>query len=108
MTHKTIAEMTNDEFMKHVVEDCLQGWIPLKTYLRLFGPEETKVAVESRIRRGFWKKGVQFHTPKGTYMWVNLHAIREWVTASLPEPVEPSGEPLLASEHAPETLGRRG
>lgn len=104
MTHKTIQEMTNDEIMKQVIEDYLQGRIPLKKYLRLFDPEEKKVAIETRIAGGHWEPGIHFNTPKGAHMWVNLHAIREWAAKVAPVP-EPSDEVKFASEHARDTLG---
>lgn len=77
---KPIAEMTNDEFFSYVVDHQLEGWIPLKTYQRLF-PEETKIAIDARIKRKHWQRSVHFIVPEGANTWVNLTAIREWVKA---------------------------
>lgn len=95
---KTVAEMTNDEFLKYVVEEGLRGWIPLKTYLRLF-PEESKPAIETRMKRKHWQRGVHYSTPEGGKIWVNLLAIRAWVEGD-------KDEVSLASRDAPETLGQ--
>lgn len=88
---KPVSQMTNEEFLRYVVEDCLDGWVPLKTYLRLF-PEETKVAVESRIKRRYWQRYVHYNTPEGSNTWVNLKAIRQWVLGQQPTEVKASVE----------------
>lgn len=76
---KSVDEMTNEEFFRFVVDECLEGWIPLKAYLRVM-PEETKIAIETRIKRKHWVRGVHYHTPPGSFMWVNLRAIRRWAS----------------------------
>lgn len=78
---KPLSEMSNDEFFNYVVEQNLKGWIPLGTYLRLF-PEETREAIEVRIKRGYWKRGVHCNRPLGSHLWVNLTAIGEWAAGS--------------------------
>lgn len=78
---KPINEMTNDEFLAFVIEHGLKGWVPLQSYLRLF-PEETKVGIETRIKRKHWVRGVHYTTPQGSRMWVNVIAIGKWVADS--------------------------
>lgn len=85
---KAIDQMTNDEFFKFVVDYQLKGWIPLKMYLRLF-PVETRVAIEQRLRKGHWQRGVHYSVPQGGDAWVNLTAIQQWVT---------QGETLVAGK----------
>lgn len=80
MTDKPVNEMTNDEFFNFVVNQGLKGWVPLETYLRIF-PEESKEAIETRIKRRHWLRGVHYTTPKGSRMWVNIIAIGAWVQA---------------------------
>lgn len=109
---KSISEMTNQEFMDFVIKQGLQGWIPLRSYLRLF-PEETRSAITSRIKRKHWQRGLHYNTPPGSDMWVNVIAIGNWVAATaIPKP---AGLPLwkptdpdevkFASKDAPDTLG---
>lgn len=78
---KSIEQMTNDEFFEFVVDYQLKGWIPLKMYLRLF-PTETRSAIEQRLKKGFWKRGVHYSVPQGGDAWVNLTAIQQWVVQS--------------------------
>lgn len=80
---KTYDQMTNDEFFEFVVKK-LDGWIPLATYRRLF-PSESAEAIETRLRRGVWQRGVHYVVPKNGRPWVNLTAIRAWVTEGLVE-----------------------
>lgn len=96
MMTKPISEMTNDEFYEFVINQQMQGWIPLKMYLRLF-PVETKVAITQRLRRNHWQRGTHYNVPPGGEAWVNLTAIREWVTSK-------EEKVLLASESLPETV----
>lgn len=77
---KPLHEMANDEFLEYVVKEGLKGWIPLRAYTRFF-PEESRSAVETRIKRRHWKRGVHYSTPEGANMWVNVIAIGEWVAA---------------------------
>lgn len=81
MSTKSLSEMTNDEFVAFVIEQGLKGWVPLLAYTRLF-PEETKDAIEMRIKRKHWVRGVHYTTPAGSKMWLNVIAIGEWVQAS--------------------------
>lgn len=76
---KPIQDMTNEEFFKFVIEDTMQGWIPMKTYLKLF-PGETRAGIEARIARKVWKRGVHYNVPDKGRTWVCLTAIRQWVT----------------------------
>jgi hypothetical protein len=85
---KLIRQMTNEEFEGFVVNDMLQGWIPLKAYQRYF-PNETNNAINTRINRGFWQRGVHFNHPKGGGMWVCLKAIHLWATSQEKPPAEP-------------------
>lgn len=84
LQQKSVEKMTNDEFMEFVVDHMMGGWVPIKTYIKWF-PSETKIAIETRLQRGYWQKGVHYVTPKGGTAWVNVKAIREWVTANLDE-----------------------
>lgn len=80
---KTFDEMTNDEYRRWVVEYMMQGWIPLRMYFRLY-PTETQQAVDSRLVKKQWLRGVHHSVPVGGSPWVNLIAIREWVAAGRP------------------------
>ena len=75
----SLDKMTNDEFHTFVLEQMMQGWMPLKTYMRYF-PSETKLAIEARLARGVWERGVHYTTPPRGAPWVNIIAIRKWVT----------------------------
>jgi hypothetical protein len=81
LLQKPVDKMTNDEFMEFVVDRMMGGWVPIKTYLKWFS-SETKLAIETRLQRGYWQKGVHYVTPKGGTAWVNVKAIREWVTTT--------------------------
>lgn len=74
---RTADGLSEDEFIAKCLADMMQGWIPLKTYLRMF-PDEDKRAIEGRVARGHWKRRVHYFAPKGGTAWVNLPAIREW------------------------------
>jgi len=76
--NKSYDQMTNDEFLEFVVKR-LDGWIPLDTYIRLF-PSETRLGIETRLRRGVWQRGTHYTVPRQGRAWVNLTAIRDWVT----------------------------
>lgn len=77
---KPVNEMTNAEFVEFIVSFGMKGWIPLETYIQLF-PSETRVTVESRIKRKYWTRGVHYTYPPGARMWVNTIAIGEWAQA---------------------------
>lgn len=67
---------TNEEFFQSCIT-MQAGWIPLLTYLRMY-PEETKTAIQTRIRREVWLRGVHYNTPPHGRMWVNVIAIGKW------------------------------
>lgn len=57
----------------------LVDFIPVRKYLDLYG--ETKAAVDMRIARGHWRKGVEFTVPKGGGLWISLRAVNDWAKA---------------------------
>lgn len=75
---KPAAKMSNDEFREFVLNNMLEGWIPLNTYLTIL-TSETKISVNNRVAKGFWQRGVHYSVVKGGGTWVCLVAIREWV-----------------------------
>lgn len=98
---KPIGEMTNEEFMAYAMNSCMAGWVPLKTYLRLYS-DETLGSIKTRIKRKHWLAQIHYSTPKGGSMWINLLAVKAWITESA---IEDDGVRFASSE-APDTLGR--
>lgn len=88
MEERTADGLSEDEFIAKCLSDMMQGWIPLKTYLRMF-PDEDKRAVEGRVSRNVWKRRVHYFAPKGGTAWVNLPAIRDWASGVNQEDVIP-------------------
>jgi hypothetical protein len=55
----------------------LNGCVPLKTYLKMFG--ENEHTINMRIQRGHWRQGKEFHKIKGVReRWIDLEAVTEW------------------------------
>lgn len=78
---RTADGLSEDEFIVKCLSDMMQGWIPLKTYLRMY-PDENKATIETRVYRGTWKRRVHYFAPKGGTAWVNLPAIHAWVSGA--------------------------
>ena len=85
---KSPAEMTDDEFREFVVNQMLQGWIPVKMYLKMF-PTETLSGIDTRVARKHWVQGVHYNSPPGSTAWVNLIKIREWASGQEQAGVSP-------------------
>lgn len=81
---KPFTEMTPREYDAFIVEHMMQGWVPLRDYLRHFKGESAN-GVQTRVSRGYWKLGVQYATPKGGGPWVNLVAVRDWIAGGAQE-----------------------
>lgn len=80
---KTMQEMTNEEFFAFFSMELMKGWMPLDTYMRLY-PEEKRNAIQIRIKRKVWTRGVHYAVPEGSRTWVNAIAIRQWVAGDTP------------------------
>jgi hypothetical protein len=72
--------MTEDEFIDHCLANMMNGWVPLRVYLRMY-PTETEGKVHTRVKRGVWTRRVHYAAPKGGSPWVNLPKVREWIEA---------------------------
>jgi len=58
-------------------------WIKLSKYCK--ETDDTADAVDARLRRGIWLKGVHAQKPEGSKeLWVNLDAVNDWVEGSKP------------------------
>jgi hypothetical protein len=99
-----MSELTNlseNEFIAKCLSDMMHGWIPLKTYLRMY-PDETKRSVEGRVAKKIWQWRVHYFCPKGSQAWVNLPAIHLWASGldspddNEREPVEPLPDDTFA------------
>lgn len=52
--------------------------VPLSRYCHLYG--ESVEAVNKRIQRGLWQKGVHYHSVNGVKeRWIDLNAVSRWV-----------------------------
>jgi len=61
----------------------MADWVPLPEYLRRTG--ETAEAVDSRLRRGYWLKGVHARKPEGAKdLWINERAVDDWAAGVKP------------------------
>lgn len=60
------------------------NWVPLSEYCaRAKG--ETADAVDNRLRRGHWLKGVHARKPEGAKeLWINLLAVEDWAEGKKP------------------------
>ena len=85
---------TDEEFIVRALSDMMEGWVPLKLYLRMY-PDETKRAVEHRVRRGYWTPRVEYFCPKGGTAWVNIPAIKRWVSGESEAPSEEGAAPTI-------------
>lgn len=54
----------------------LVDWIPVKRYMQLYG--ESKAAINNRIARDLWTRGVHFNVVKGGGTWISIKGINEW------------------------------
>lgn len=51
--------------------------MPVSSYCQLYG--ETKAAVDRRIERGIWVKGIHWYIPPNVKeRWLDLEAIEKW------------------------------
>ena len=50
--------------------------VPVRKYMELYG--ETRNTIEVRIKRGYWRKGIEYGVPKGGGLWISLKAVNEW------------------------------
>lgn len=73
-----LRDLTNDEFHTFVMNEMMEGWIPLRTYLKYY-PTETKIGIETRLKRGVWQRGIHYKIPSRGSPWVNLKAIVQWI-----------------------------
>jgi hypothetical protein len=71
----------NEEVVKEVVLDLMGGFIPQAQYQELY-PSETDAAIRMRIQNGHWIKGVHFGQPPGTRRWINVTAVKAWLSES--------------------------
>lgn len=56
----------------------LEGCVTQKAYCQLY--HESKDAIDKRIERGIWRKGVEYHMIDGVReRWIDLKAVSEWV-----------------------------
>lgn len=56
----------------------MTGCVPLSTYCEI--ANESPDAVNKRIQRGIWAKGVHYHTVEGVReKWIDLDAVSNWV-----------------------------
>ena len=56
----------------------LDGCVPIEAYCQMYF--ESKDAVDKRIERGHWRKGVEYHMIDGVRgRWIDLKAVSEWV-----------------------------
>lgn len=55
-----------------------QGCVPLSVYCTMYG--ESRRAVETRMERGIWRKGKEYHKiDEIKERWVDLDAVSEWL-----------------------------
>lgn len=50
--------------------------VPVRKYMELYG--ESKAAIDMRIARGHWRKGIEYGVPKGGGLWISIKAVNEW------------------------------
>lgn len=72
------SKMSDDEYRDWAMRVLMGGWIPLRDYFRMY-PSETQSAIDTRVNRKVWQRGVHYVVPPNANAWVNLIAIREWV-----------------------------
>lgn len=59
------------------------NWVPLSEYCAQ--SNETPAAVDARLRRGHWLKGVHARKPEGAKeLWINLKAVDDWAAGRQP------------------------
>lgn len=59
-------------------------WVPITAYLDS-AKGDTREAVESRLRRGHWLRGVHARKPEGAKeLWINLPAVNDWAAGKSP------------------------
>lgn len=66
------------------------SWVHIDQYLRDRG--DTREAVEQRLRRGHWLRGVHARRPDGSKaLWVNLTAVGDWAAGKVPAHLHGTG-----------------
>lgn len=50
--------------------------VPVRRYMELY--RESKNTIDMRIKRGYWRKGIEYGVPKGGGLWISLKAVNEW------------------------------
>lgn len=68
-----------DTLVKVVIPDHIAkmvDFIPVRKYQELFG--ESKFAIDNRIRRGHWRKGLEYEVPKGGGLWISIKGVNAW------------------------------
>jgi hypothetical protein len=59
-------------------------WVPMTAYLAE-AKGETADAVDGRLRRGHWLRGVHTRRPEGAKeLWINLRAVEDWAAGKTP------------------------
>jgi hypothetical protein len=59
------------------------AWVPLPAYLASTG--ETREAINKRLARGHWLRGIHARKPDGSAdLWVNLQAVNDWAEGRVP------------------------
>ncbi len=60
----------------------ITDWIPQEKYLEIYG--EKKNAIDERIKKRQWIKGVHYNVPKGSKgRWINVKAVNEWASGKV-------------------------
>ncbi len=67
------------------------NWVPLSEYVAQ-ARGETADAVDARLRRGHWLKGIHARKPDGAKeLWINLRAVEDWAAGKTPAHQHGSG-----------------
>lgn len=60
------------------------NWVPISEYCAQ-AKGETPAAVDARLRRGHWLKGIHARKPDGAKeLWINLRAVEDWAAGKTP------------------------